>query len=126
MLTDTRKRWFLLAFLWTAIMLIGITGFVKQGSGTLTLTNSGDNYVGATKVTAGTLALGADEVIISTDANEMQRHAFSFDFILDTVSADHDINAYLNLLKIDGTLTLVGAQAAHGALVAGAHLGTSL
>ncbi|WP_395743007.1 NAD(P)-dependent alcohol dehydrogenase [Prosthecobacter sp.] len=55
------------------------------------------------------LALGADEVIISTDANEMQRHAFSFDFILDTVSADHDINAYLNLLKIDGTLTLVGA-----------------
>lgn len=55
------------------------------------------------------LTLGADEVIISSDANEMQRHAFSFDFILDTVSADHDINAYLNLLKIDGTLTLVGA-----------------
>jgi uncharacterized zinc-type alcohol dehydrogenase-like protein len=39
----------------------------------------------------------------------MQKHAGSFDFILDTVSADHDINAYLNLLVTDGTLTLVGA-----------------
>jgi uncharacterized zinc-type alcohol dehydrogenase-like protein len=55
------------------------------------------------------LRLGADEVIVTRDANAMQNHAGSFDFILDTVSADHDINAYLNLLKIDGTLTLVGA-----------------
>lgn len=55
------------------------------------------------------LRLGADEVVITRDAGEMQKHAFSFDFILDTVSADHDINAYLNLLKVDGTLTLVGA-----------------
>ena len=55
------------------------------------------------------LRLGADEVILSKDANEMQRHANSFDFILDAVSAEHDINAYLNLLKRDGTLTLVGA-----------------
>jgi len=55
------------------------------------------------------LRLGADEVIVTRDANAMQKHAGSFDFILDTVSADHDINAYLNLLKIDGTLTLVGA-----------------
>jgi uncharacterized zinc-type alcohol dehydrogenase-like protein len=39
----------------------------------------------------------------------MQKHAFSFDFILDCVSADHDINAYLQLLKRDGNLTLVGA-----------------
>lgn len=52
--------------------------------------------------------LGADEVIVTRDANEMQKHAGSFDFILDTVSADHDINAYLNLLVTDGTLTLVG------------------
>lgn len=44
------------------------------------------------------LRLGADEVILSKDANEMQRHANSFDFILDAVSAEHDINAYLNLL----------------------------
>ena len=54
------------------------------------------------------LRLGADEVIISRDANDMKKHGGSFDFILDTVSADHDINAYLNLLVTDGTLTLVG------------------
>jgi uncharacterized zinc-type alcohol dehydrogenase-like protein len=53
--------------------------------------------------------LGAEEVIISTDAEEMQKHAGTFDFILDTVSADHDINTYLNMLGLDGTLTLVGA-----------------
>jgi alcohol dehydrogenase (NADP+) len=55
------------------------------------------------------LRLGADEVVVSRDANEMQKHANSFDFILDAVSADHDINAYINLLRRDGTLTLVGA-----------------
>lgn len=53
--------------------------------------------------------LGAHDVVVSRDANEMQKHAGSFDFILDTVSAEHDINAYLNLLAHDGTLTLVGA-----------------
>ena len=53
--------------------------------------------------------LGADEVVISKNADEMKAHAGSFDFILDCVSADHDINAYLSLLKRDGTLTLVGA-----------------
>jgi uncharacterized zinc-type alcohol dehydrogenase-like protein len=55
------------------------------------------------------LRLGADEVVVSRDANQMQKHAGSFDFILDAVSADHDINAYLNLLRRDGNLTLVGA-----------------
>ena len=53
--------------------------------------------------------LGADEVVVSRNANEMAKHAASFDFILDTVSADHDINAYLDLLGRDGNLTLVGA-----------------
>jgi len=53
--------------------------------------------------------LGADEVVVSKDAAEMQKHASSFDFILDCVSAVHDLNAYLALLKVDGTLTLVGA-----------------
>jgi uncharacterized zinc-type alcohol dehydrogenase-like protein len=53
--------------------------------------------------------LGADEVVVSRDQEEMKKHADSFDFILDTVSAQHDINAYLSLLKRDGTLTLVGA-----------------
>jgi uncharacterized zinc-type alcohol dehydrogenase-like protein len=55
------------------------------------------------------LRLGADEVVVSKNADEMKKHAFSFDFILDCVSADHDINAYLQLLKRDGNLTLVGA-----------------
>jgi uncharacterized zinc-type alcohol dehydrogenase-like protein len=55
------------------------------------------------------LRLGADDVVVSRNENEMQKHGNSFDFILDTVSADHDINAYLNLLARDGTLALVGA-----------------
>lgn len=55
------------------------------------------------------LRLGADEVVVSRNADEMQQHAGSFDFILDTVSAQHDINAYLNLLRPDGNVTLVGA-----------------
>jgi uncharacterized zinc-type alcohol dehydrogenase-like protein len=55
------------------------------------------------------LRLGADEVVISRDANEMKRQTGSFDFILDAVSADHDINAYIQLLRRDGTITLVGA-----------------
>ena len=53
--------------------------------------------------------LGADEVVVSRNADEMQKHVESFHFILDTVSADHDINAYLNLLRRDGNLTIVGA-----------------
>jgi alcohol dehydrogenase (NADP+) len=55
------------------------------------------------------LRLGADEVVVSRNTDEMQKHTGSFDFILDAVSADHDINAYLNLLRRDGNLTLVGA-----------------
>jgi len=53
--------------------------------------------------------LGADEVVLSKDEAQMAKHANSFDFILDTVAATHDLNAYLNLLKRDGNLTLVGA-----------------
>ena len=53
--------------------------------------------------------LGADEVVVSRNADEMNKHAGSFDFILDAVSADHDINAYINLLRRDGNITLVGA-----------------
>ncbi len=55
------------------------------------------------------LRLGANEVIISTDAGEMKKHAGSFDFILNTISADHDINAYIQMLGLDGNITLVGA-----------------
>ena len=55
------------------------------------------------------LQLGAVDVIVSRDANDMQKHAGTFDFILDTVSAEHDIDAYLNQLAPEGNLTLVGA-----------------
>jgi uncharacterized zinc-type alcohol dehydrogenase-like protein len=54
------------------------------------------------------LRLGAHEVVVSKDADAMKKHQASFNFILDAVSAQHDINAYLALLKLDGTLTLVG------------------
>ncbi len=55
------------------------------------------------------LRLGADEVVLSKDANEMAKHAGSFDFILDAVAAQHDINAYINMLARDGNITMVGA-----------------
>ncbi|PJB39629.1 MAG: hydroxyacid dehydrogenase [Deltaproteobacteria bacterium CG_4_9_14_3_um_filter_63_12] len=55
------------------------------------------------------LRLGAHEVVVSTNAAEMQKHAGSFDFILDTVSAEHDLNATLSMLGFEGHLTLVGA-----------------
>jgi uncharacterized zinc-type alcohol dehydrogenase-like protein len=58
---------------------------------------------------ADALKLGASEVVISTDPAAMAAQAGSFDFILDTISAPHDIASYLRLLKRDGTLTLVGA-----------------
>ncbi len=61
------------------------------------------------KKTSDAVRLGADEVIVSTDPSAMEKHAGGFDFILDAVSAEHDLNAYLRLLKRDGTLTLVGA-----------------
>ena len=53
--------------------------------------------------------LGADEVILSTDKEQMKAHTSTLNFILDCVSADHDLNAYMRLLKVDGTLALVGA-----------------
>ncbi len=53
--------------------------------------------------------LGADEVVLSTDPDQMSKYANSLHFVLDNVSANHDMNAYLNLLKVDGTLVLVGA-----------------
>ncbi|WP_018227936.1 NAD(P)-dependent alcohol dehydrogenase [Methyloversatilis universalis] len=56
-------------------------------------------------------ALGADEVVVSKNADEMAAHASSFDFILNTVAAPHDLDAFVTLLKRDGTLTLVGVPA---------------
>ncbi|HEX3253559.1 MAG TPA: NAD(P)-dependent alcohol dehydrogenase, partial [Pyrinomonadaceae bacterium] len=72
------------------------------------------------------LRLGADEIVVSRNSDEMEKHAGTFDFILDTVSAEHDINGYLNLLARDGNITLVGAppqplDVAAFALIGGRH-----
>ncbi|KQX01424.1 zinc-binding dehydrogenase [Massilia sp. Root418] len=60
---------------------------------------------------AAALELGADEVVVSRNADEMAAHAKSFDLIVNTVAAPHDLDAFLVLLKRDGTMTLVGAPA---------------
>lgn len=60
---------------------------------------------------ADALALGADQVVVSRNADEMAAQAGSLDFILNTVAAPHDLDAYVSLLKRDGTLALVGAPA---------------
>ncbi len=52
--------------------------------------------------------LGADEVVVTKDGDDMARHAGSLDLIVDCVSAPHDLNAYLSLLRLNGTLCLVG------------------
>jgi len=56
-------------------------------------------------------SLGADEVVISKDAAQMKQHAGTFDFILNTVAAPHNLDAFTNLLKRDGTMCLVGVPA---------------
>jgi len=60
---------------------------------------------------AAALALGADEVVVSRNAGEMAAHTKSFDFILNTVAAPHDLDPFFELLKRDGTMALVGAPA---------------
>jgi uncharacterized zinc-type alcohol dehydrogenase-like protein len=60
---------------------------------------------------ADALRLGAKEVVVSKNADEMAAHVGSFDFILNTVAAPHDLDPFIVLLKLDGTMTLVGAPA---------------
>jgi alcohol dehydrogenase (NADP+) len=67
---------------------------------------------------ADAVRLGASEAVVSTRADEMAKHAGSFDFILDTVSAPHDVNALIGMLKRDATMTLVGAPPAPHAVAA--------
>ncbi|MEP0846358.1 MAG: NAD(P)-dependent alcohol dehydrogenase [Phycisphaerae bacterium] len=92
---------------------VGVVGLGGLGHMGVKLARALGAHVAAFTTSPGkredALRLGAHEVVVSRDANEMARHAGSFDFILDTVSAEHDINAYLNLLARDSTLTLVGA-----------------
>ena len=73
-----------------------------MGADTTLFTTSPSKAADATR-------FGADAVVISTDAQAMAAHAGRFDFIIDTVSAQHDLDTYLSMLKRDGTLCLVGA-----------------
>lgn len=92
---------------------VGVVGLGGLGHMAVKLANAfGANVVLFTTSpgkTADAIRLGAKEVVISEDHAEIQKHAGSFDFILDTVSAPHNLNTYLDLLRRDGTLTLVGA-----------------
>jgi uncharacterized zinc-type alcohol dehydrogenase-like protein len=63
------------------------------------------------KKTADALALGADEVVLSTDGDAMSARANTLDFVLNTVAAPHDLDPFLSLLKRDGVMTLVGLPA---------------
>ncbi len=93
-------------------MKVGIVGLGGLGHMGLKFAHSfGAHVVQLTtslKKKEDALRLGANEVLLSTDADAMARHARSFDFILDTASAPHDLDPYLSLLKQDGTLALVG------------------
>jgi alcohol dehydrogenase (NADP+) len=91
---------------------VGIVGLGGLGHMAVKLARAFGAHVVLFTTSPGKVAdgqrLGAHEVVISKNENEMKKHAASFDFVLDAVSAEHDINTYLNLLKLDGTLTLVG------------------
>src|SRR5580698_3890160 len=92
---------------------VGIVGLGGLGHMGVKLANAFGAHVvvftTSSHKTQDAIRLGAHEVVNSKNADEMAKHANSFHFILDTVSAKHDINAYLELLKRDGTLTQVGA-----------------
>ena len=92
---------------------VGIVGLGGLGHMGVKLANAFGAHVAlfttSAHKTADAKRLGAHEVVVSKDPAQMEKHVNSFDFILDTVSAEHDINAYLNLLKRDATLVLVGA-----------------
>jgi len=66
-------------------------------------------YTTSTSKVEDAKRLGAHDVVLSKDEDQMQRYAGKLHFVLDAVSAQHDINAYLSLLRVDGSLALVGA-----------------
>ena len=80
---------------------MGIKLAHAMGAHTVAFTTSESKRQDATQ-------LGADEVVISKNPDDMAKHAGSFDFILNTVASSHDLDAYTRLLKRDGTLCLVG------------------
>jgi alcohol dehydrogenase (NADP+) len=92
---------------------VGIVGLGGLGHMGVKLANAMGAHVVLFTTSPGkaqdALRLGAKEVVISKDTAEMEKRISTFDFILDTVSAQHDVNMFLNLLKTDGTMTQVGA-----------------
>ena len=94
---------------------VGIVGIGGLGHMGLKIAHAMGAHVVAFTTSEGkreeALKLGADEVVISRDGAQMRTHAGSFDFILDTVAAPHNLDAFTSLLKRDGTLCLVGAPA---------------
>lgn len=92
---------------------VGIVGIGGLGHMGVKLAKAMGAYVVVITTSASkkedALRLGADEIILSTDQEQMKNNARTLHFILDCVSAQHDINAYLSLLKRDGQLTIVGA-----------------
>jgi uncharacterized zinc-type alcohol dehydrogenase-like protein len=94
-------------------MKVGVVGLGGLGHMGVKLAHAMGAHVVAFTTSASKVEdarrLGADEVVVSKDANQMAAHAGSFDFILDTVSAEHDIAAYVGQLSPDGTVCLVGA-----------------
>jgi uncharacterized zinc-type alcohol dehydrogenase-like protein len=93
---------------------VGVVGLGGLGHMGVKFANAFGAHVGLFTTSPNKAAeakkLGAHEVILSKNEDEMEKHEKSFDFILDTVSAPHDLDAYLSLLKRDGILVLVGAS----------------
>jgi uncharacterized zinc-type alcohol dehydrogenase-like protein len=93
-------------------MKVGVVGLGGLGHMALKFAHSFGAHVVQFTTSAGKAEdakkLGADEVVVTRDADAMKAHARSLDFIIDCVSAPHDINAYLGLLRLNGTLCLVG------------------
>ena len=94
-------------------MKVGIVGIGGLGHMGIKLAKAMGAYVVVFTTSSAKIEdarrLGADEVVLSKDAAQMKSKANNLHFILDTVSADHDVNAYLHLLKVDGKMVLVGA-----------------
>jgi len=91
---------------------VGVVGIGGLGHMGVKIAHAMGAHVVAFTTSAGkqqaALDLGADEVVVSRNADEMAAHANSFDFILNTVAASHDLDAFTALLKREGTLCLVG------------------
>ena len=81
---------------------MGIKFAHAMGAHTVMITTSPDKSEDAKK-------LGADEVLISKNEDDMKKHAGSFDFLLNTIPVGHDMNPYVSLLKRDATMVIVGA-----------------